>query len=284
MRSAKCVVCGGAVTKPWLTECPDYYLGTKFRVDYAECVECGLVQQTPMPAETAHFYSEYPIHQSKGKLFALVRRLLIRNVYLEPELDASEKLLFDLGCGDGSYLESVKDRYREVAGFEPVESHAKAVRDRLGCSVYAYSERALEKFAGRVDVVTAHFVLEHVSDPHLSFDFAANLLKPGGFFYLALPNIRSGEAKLFRRKWHGLDAPRHLSFPDENSVKLLAEKHGFAIERISFGVFPNTIAASIVNLVTGRHRNLPFLALLPLGFLVALVFPAGAQTFRLRRV
>ena len=283
MKVQGCTVCGHAVSRPWLQDCPDYYLGMPYRVDYAECQGCGMVQQLAMPQGTSHFYEAYPVHKPKGKAFALFRRLLIRNVYFAPDQQSSVATLLDLGCGDGSYLESVQGKFARMVGFELGVVQAKAVADRLKCDVFTNIESAKAALAGQVDVVTAHFVLEHIIDPHSTFDFVASLLKSGGVFYLALPNVKSREARLFGRKWHGLDAPRHVCFPDPESLKLLADRHGFLMEKAGYGIFPNTIAASIVNALTGRHRNLPFFALLPVAFLVAAIFPAGTTTFSLRR-
>lgn len=284
MQTQSCVICGHSVSRLWLSDCPDYYLGMPYRVDYAECEHCAMVQQVAMPKDTSHFYEAYPVHKSKGKAFALFRSLLIRNVYFSPDEQSKDAALLDLGCGDGSYLESIQGKFAKTFGFEPGEMQAKAVADRLKCDVFTTVDAAKNALRAKVDVVTAHFVLEHVTDPHATFDFVSSLLRPGGVFYLALPNIKSREARLFGRKWHGLDAPRHLCFLEREGLEQLADRHGFRLEKSGYGIFPNTIAASIVNAVTGRHRNLPFLALLPLAFLIAAMFPSGTTTFSLRRI
>ena len=36
MQTQGCVICGHSVSRLWLKDCPDYYLGTPYRVDYAE--------------------------------------------------------------------------------------------------------------------------------------------------------------------------------------------------------------------------------------------------------
>ena len=254
-----------------------------YRVDYAECESCAMVQQSPMPNDTAHFYEAYPVHKPKGKTFALFRRLLIRNVYFAPTEQNKSATLLDLGCGDGSYLESVQGKFGRIFGFEPGASNGNAIAERLQCEVFTDTTSAQKSLAGQVDVVTAHFVLEHVPDPNGSFEFVSSLLKSGGIFHLALPEIKSREARLFGRKWHGLDAPRHVIFPELKSLRLLADRHGFDVERTGYGIFPVTIAASIVTVLTGRHRTLPFLLLLPFAFLVASLFPQGIATFQLRR-
>lgn len=285
MQTQGCVICGHAVSRLWLKVCPDYYLGMPYRVDYAECEHCAMVQQVAMPKDTSHFYEAYPVHKSKGKAAAaLFRSLLITNVYFSPDEQSKDAALLDLGCGDGSYLESIQGKFAKTFGFEPGEMQAKAVADRLKCDVFTTVDAAKNALRAKVDEVTAHFVLEHVTDPHATFDFVSSLLRPGGVFYLALPNIKSREARLFGRKWHGLDAPSHLCFLEREGLEQLADRHGFRLEKSGYGIFPNAIAARIVNAVTGRHLNLPFLTLLPLAFLIAAMFPSGTTTFSLCRI
>ena len=51
-------------------------------------------------------------------------------------------------------------------------------------------------------------------------------LKPGGIFYVLVPNIDSAEARVFGSYWHGLELPRHLFHYSPASLKLLAESVG----------------------------------------------------------
>jgi len=51
-------------------------------------------------------------------------------------------------------------------------------------------------------------------------------LKPGGIFYVQVPNIDSAEARVFQTYWHGLELPRHLFHYSPASLKFLAESVG----------------------------------------------------------
>jgi hypothetical protein len=51
-------------------------------------------------------------------------------------------------------------------------------------------------------------------------------LKPGGVFYVLVPNVESAEAHVFGSYWHGLELPRHLFHYSPTSLKLLAESVG----------------------------------------------------------
>ena len=47
-------------------------------------------------------------------------------------------------------------------------------------------------------------------------------LKPGGIFYVLVPNVNSAEARAFGSYWHGLELPRHLFHYSPASLKFLA--------------------------------------------------------------
>ncbi|MBU5612488.1 class I SAM-dependent methyltransferase [Geomonas azotofigens] len=206
---------------------------------------------------------------------------MIRRVYFEPKESAAGAVLMDFGCGDGSYLESIRDDVGEIIGFEPVSEQAERVRERLGCKVYNSIGEAEGDLKERVDVITAHFVVEHLTDLHLVFGFWSRILKDGGIVHIAVPNIRSWEARKFRKHWHGLDAPRHISFPEGDSLSILAKSHGFRLADSRYGIFPNTWAGSLATVLAGRYRHSLFLAFMPLCYLLSCLFPNSTTVFTL---
>lgn len=273
----RCVLCCANEARPWLVDCPDSYLQKGAPVDYVECFACSLVQQYPLPEEVASLYMDYPVHASRNTIQRLARRIFHRQVYFHPPAGFQARTLLDYGCGDGTFLREVKERAGEVFGFEPGSDHAGALSERLGVPVYSSTETLCEERAGTVDVITAHFVLEHVPDLRGTFETFRTLLKPGGRLYIAVPNIRSWEARLFGRYWHGLDAPRHLVFPDAAHFRALAAASGFEITQISFAAFPNTLAASLATLLTGRCHPVLLAGFTFPCWLAALVAPSGTR-------
>ncbi len=283
-RSTCCLACGQAVTRAWLDNCRDLFLGTPYVVSYGECPACGLIQQVPLPVDTAPFYPQsYPMHASRGKFLPAVRSLLMRGVYYEPRDDQQYDVLFDFGSGDGSYLQSVRHRFGRTIGFEYSRHQAVRLADALKCPVYSDIAEASEELAGQVDVVTAHFVIEHLTDLHAAFTFWNRILKPGGTLYAVVPNIRSWEALIFRKKWHGLDPPRHISFPGGKNLSLLMDRHGFTLARKRYAVFPNNVAAGISNVLLRRYHHALFLAGIPIGFVIACIAPQGTIAYEMRK-
>ena len=82
------------------------------------------------------------------------------------------------------------------------------------------------------DIITFWHVLEHLPDPARALQRTADLLRPGGIVLVSLPAVDSLQAALFRRHWYGFDdVPRHLHHFSSDSLKLLLDSCGLAIER-----------------------------------------------------
>ncbi len=283
MSQFKCLVCGGSECRLRYRQCTDYFLGLGYPVDYAECLGCGLVQQFPVPADVSPFYADYPVHVRRTRLQELARKWLQCEVYYKPEGETSGKVLLDYGCGDGVYLRDVRARYKVVVGYEPGEALAASLSASSGMTVYSDVPGLLADWEGKVDIITAHYVMEHVTDLCATVKLFSRLLKPGGMVHVAVPNIRSWEARLFGRYWHGLDAPRHISFPDAAAFNQLGADHELMLDRQYFAVFPNTLAASVCTRLAGRYIGWLFNALILPSWLIAQLAPSGTEVFILRK-
>lgn len=282
-----CMQCKSLTASPVFLGCKDYYLQKAYRADYFRCGDCGLVQQSPLPADVSPFYDAYPIHKKKSLLHRLVRQLVMSASYFNTHKFLEEKkspaLLLDFGCGDGWYLDASRALNLTLIGFEANNKHADQLSKTLALPVYSDEQALLCDFEGKIDIVTMHFVLEHLTNLNVAFETVQKLLKPGGTFYFVIPNISSWEARIFGRKWHNLDAPRHISFPEERSIKQLSERWGFETIRHCGAPFPNGVAGSMSVVLTGRFRFIIFLLFLPLGILFSRIFPSGNAAYWLRK-
>ena len=72
-------------------------------------------------------------------------------------------------------------------------------------------------------------MLEHLYEPRKVMQRVGEWLKPGGIFYVLVPNIDSAEARVFGTYWHGLELPRHLSHFSPESLRRLAESAGLSV-------------------------------------------------------
>lgn len=282
-----CIQCESTSASPYLSDCKDYFLNKPFRVDYYKCDKCGLVQQMPIPVDVTPFYENYPVHKKKSSLFRLIRTWVMSACYFDTKVISKESkptLLIDFGCGDGWFLEANKGRGINLSGYEVDQGLADHLSKELQIPIYGNKAELLRDCEGRADVVTMHFVLEHLTNINHTFEIVRKLLKPGGIFYFTVPNISSWEARIFGKKWHNLDAPRHISFPEAESIKQLSERWGFEVERHRGVPFPNGVAGSLPVVLFGRFKFSIFLLFLPVGILLSRMFPSGNIAYWLKRL
>ena len=227
-----CIFCNSNRSRLRYEACRDLYLGTSFVVDYVRCEGCGLLQQHPTPPDVSAYYRDYPVHRARAGLVERMARYLMKDVYRPCSDLALGTTLLDYGCGSGAYLEGLRGSRPRLAGFELDPAQAAQVADRLGISVFSDTDRLEEALAGVVDVVTMHFVLEHVTDLHGTIALVSRLLRPGGELYIVVPDAASWELRLFGKAWHSLDPPRHISFPDVAVVDGLARAHGMRLAQL----------------------------------------------------
>jgi len=105
--------------------------------------------------------------------------------YLLPQLDGSNSLL-DIGCGPATITCDLATRVKSVIGIEPVPDildKAEATRvvagvDNVSFEVGSVYELRFDDDA--FDVVHAHQVLQHLTDPVAALREMARVAKPGG--------------------------------------------------------------------------------------------------------
>lgn len=278
-----CVACSGTACTPRFTGCRDLYLGHPLVVDYVRCSACELVQQHPVPANLGALYADYPIHAGKSRLHEWLRRVVLKGVYFDPRSLPAGSRLLDFGCGDGWFLGSMSKTGVPCEGFEFQPDHARRLSTHLGMPVFGEMDRLQRERAGGYQAITMHYVLEHVANPLSTLLALAPLLAPGGVLYVVVPNVESWEGRVFARRWHGLDPPRHVCFPTPSVMRTLAGDAGLLLETTRRVAFAPTSAASIVSLVAGRYRHALFLAALPAGVILSRMAPSGSLSYLLRK-
>jgi SAM-dependent methyltransferase len=134
--------------------------------------------------------------------------------------------LLDLGCSSGAFLESLKGESWGLYGIEMSAEGANKAGARSGARVFVGDIPDAPFAPESFDVITCFDVLEHVYEPRRVMAKGGEWLKPGGIFYVLVPNIDSAEARIFGTYWHGLELPRHLFHYSPASLRNLAKTAG----------------------------------------------------------
>ena len=114
--------------------------------------------------------------------------------------------LFDLGCGDGSYLQIFFDQVGrpsgEVYGLDPQEKELiKAEKRRLYTKVFHGTSSAIPLPDESVQTAFSNSVVEHVPDQDGTIREIARILRPGGRYLLARPHRILMRTFAYARGW-----------------------------------------------------------------------------------
>jgi 2-polyprenyl-3-methyl-5-hydroxy-6-metoxy-1,4-benzoquinol methylase len=156
-----------------------------------------------------------------------------------PFVPATTKRVLELGCADGAFAATVKQRGGvEVWGIEPspeAAERARAVIDRV--LVGDADERIAELPDAYFDAIICNDVLEHLVDPWATLAHLRPKLAPGGVVVASIPNIRFIPAlsqivfhKDFPQDDCGIFDRTHLRFFTRKSIVRLFETAGFTMQ------------------------------------------------------
>jgi SAM-dependent methyltransferase len=220
-----CPICSQTGAQPCLRG-PDRLHGRHEKYTLLRCPACSLVwlSNPPNPAEMHLHYTD-----AYHRLIAAAgenspHRWRARKAALAPHKRSG--VILDLGCSSGAFLESLKGESWLLYGIEMSAEGARTSEARSGAQVFVGDVPNAPFAPGSFDVITCFDVLEHVYEPQRVLARVGEWLKPGGIFYVLVPNVESAEARVFGSYWHGLELPRHLFHYSPASLRFLAQLAG----------------------------------------------------------
>lgn len=218
--------------------------GRRERFEYWECSDCGCLSLVNVPENLRKYYPEnyYSLRISRSNS---LRRLRNR-IYLSPlsflvnwhrrsDLDAMRHArltrktrLLDVGCGAGYLIADLRELGYSAEGLDPFI--AEDIRDHAGVRVHL---KTLEQIMGSWDIILFRHSLEHMPDQVNVLRTARQRLREGGVCVVCIPVV--GWAwRYYGTDWMQLDAPRHLVIHTLKSLRLIAAKAGFVVDKVVF--------------------------------------------------
>lgn len=158
-----------------------------------------------------------------------------------PFVPATAKRVMELGCAEGAFAATVKERTgAEVWGLEfspEAAEQARAAIDRV--LVGDAAERIAELPDSYFDAIICNDVLEHLVDPGSTLQLLRPKLAAGGVIIASIPNIRYLPAlsrvvfwKDFPQEECGIFDRTHLRFFTRKSILRLFDGAGFTVRTI----------------------------------------------------
>ena len=221
----------------------------KYNVDY------HLYKTEPVPENLSSYYEteDYISHTDAkesliDKLYQLVKKITLKSKeqLLSSFVSSNNNFVLDIGCGTGSFLESLnKDKWNSV-GIEP-SSVARELAIKKGVSCFSNESEIENK---QFDIITMWHVLEHVPDFNKQFKSFKKLLNKNGIVIIAVPNFESYDSNFYKEYWAALDVPRHLWHFSEKSISKIASEHNFILKDVK----PMWFDSFYVSLLSEKYK------------------------------
>ncbi len=260
----RCPACEGEL-RPWRpATATDPQLAGHREYALSRCVACGSAR-TELPPEAAPPGSLY-----EAGTYAAPRPGLDRLIEPLRALVERDKLRFvrdlprgadvlEVGAGDGRFVSRLRAAGFEARGIEPSEGGVRMARAR-GARVEQAALEEVDLEPAALDAAIAWHVLEHLNHPAEAMARIGTWLRPGGLVIVACPNLASLQAQIGGDRWFHQDVPRHRTHFTATGLRLLLERSGFRLERISHLLVeqnPLGMWQTLLNRVT-RERDVAF--------------------------
>jgi 2-polyprenyl-3-methyl-5-hydroxy-6-metoxy-1,4-benzoquinol methylase len=204
-----------------------------------QCEACELIFVEPRLDDSilARLYDE-DFYFSTGWALRGISELVIRQIQRTRQRRVQRFVrsgaLLDIGSGDGRFVHHMASEGWQATGldFSPAAqalAQARGGRGRFLCgSIFDH-----EFEPASIDLVTLWQVLEHIGETREFLERTHDLMRPGGVFVAAVPNIEGLSARLTGERWWGLDVPRHLVHFSPRTLRNALEHAGFTVIRIN---------------------------------------------------
>lgn len=168
--------------------------------------------------------------------FALMTLLPLRRIVNDqslrhipfPPVTASNPRILDVGFGSGEFLTTMQKLDWTVYGIDPDPEVVHAAKLK-GLNVHLGPLNDAIYPSDYFDAITFNHVIEHLHNPYSTLKICHNILKPGGYIWIATPNVDSRSHQKFGAFWRGLEVPRHLVIFNRQALISLLRETGFQV-------------------------------------------------------
>ena len=231
LHDVPCNLCGSERRKPY---CPENGLRL------VQCEDCGLVYVNPRPdpRELYALYGETYFHNNQSGVVGYtnylkdepnIRRTFAGRLQRLSQFIKPGKLL-DVGCAAGFFLDEARKAGWQVQGLDVSSFAVQYAAETFKLDVQQGSFTDLPFPANNYDLISMWDVIEHVPNPKSYIARAAELLKKGGVFVMATPDVDSIPARVTGKRWVGFKlSEEHVYYFSARTLGKMLEEAGFEV-------------------------------------------------------
>jgi len=228
---------------------PDYEYETCSNIfNIVQCETCKLAYINPVVAlnnfDTIYPKNYKPFHFNKREtsfIFKVRDFLESKKVKMYLDLLPEKASILDVGCGDGRFLNLLKNYGSEewklngVEFSEEASTRAEQRGIKVTNSMYEHCELEKNSF----DLLIMNQVIEHFVDPSKMIEKAKSELKMGGLLNIETPSLDGWDAKIFKKSyWGGYHFPRHITLFNRETLIDFFKRRGFEVVSTKYMLSP----------------------------------------------
>lgn len=201
-----------------------------------QCEDCGAIYHENTKNEG--FYKSEEYRESMGEKISEYEFLHDKEVLEKFRYTGTDiyrdRIVADIGCAGGSFLDFVQGVAMETIGIEPT-AEFREILIKKGHRAYAYAVDALKDYRDGTDVVTSFDVIEHVENPLQFMKECYDLLKEGGTCITGTPTEQPIMRMALGEEYDKfLFSTQHLWVFNEGSLRRAAEQAGFRNIKVKY--------------------------------------------------
>lgn len=165
---------------------------TKKKMPIYKCKKCFAIWHDDLGMDYKEYYQsemyrEHVNGTSDIEDFYTIHDSLCMEKFIQTGTEIfRNKIVADIGCGGGSFLNYISTVAKEIIAIEPSKKYQEELK-RRGYKVYSYASEALEDYANSIDIVISFDVIEHVNNPVEFVLESKKLLKKEGRAIIGTP-------------------------------------------------------------------------------------------------
>jgi SAM-dependent methyltransferase len=179
----------------------------------------------------------------------------------------NKKKLLDIGCGNGEFALSMKNKGYDVYGMDPYPQAVQRTSAKIG------AERVFSGFikdlTQQFEIITMWHVLEHTDPPSSDLQVISSKLTANGKFIFEVPSADSFNFLLFKDNYAWKMIPEHGIYFTLQSIKQILPTYGFAIQNIYTP--PRALLNFALSLKNIHHSKLLFILTIPISIILGII-------------
>lgn len=207
-------------------------------LEILRCSECGLAWRAAFDIEADYYVGLHAGEEGVGEGKATARLRNARDRLGMIKAFLPQEGVCDIGCGDGSFLEALKEQgYRKLWGIEPSD-FARSIAREKGFDVTHEDVFGLLRLQqGRtLHALTLFHVIEHIANPRALLELFKNALPRGGILVIETPDADAAVQKVTNHR-NALVYREHLFYWTKDSLSRILQQNGFRVVRVSHRSF-----------------------------------------------